>query len=66
VGADSLSGGAPAACAALLTWGGSKIAVAMPNIIAAFQLRVKVTVRIVIAPLIVLFLVVALTFALWE
>jgi hypothetical protein len=64
VGADSLSGGAPAACAALLTWGDSKIAVAMPNKAKTFQWREELTVRIVIAPLIVLFLVVALTFAL--
>jgi hypothetical protein len=66
VGADSLSGGTPAVSAALLIWDCSKIAVAMPNTIAAFQLRVKVTVRMVIAPLIVLFLVVALVSTPWR
>jgi hypothetical protein len=64
VGADSLSGGALAACAALLIWVCSSIAVVMLITIAALQLREVVSVRIVIASLIYLFLVIALVPAL--
>jgi hypothetical protein len=52
-------GGAPAACAALVIEVCSKIAVAMPTTIFAFQFREEVIDRIVIAPVIDLFLVVA-------